>query len=70
VAPETRVGASEASGHYLATVAMLALLARDHLEPAAFDLLYGPFAARIPPAELAPEQGGPPRPRRGVARDA
>ena len=55
VAPERRVGATEATGQYLATLAMLALLVRDHLEAATFDLLYRPFAAHIPPAELAPE---------------
>ncbi len=55
VAPETRVGASEASGQYIATVATLALLARDHLEPAAFEILYRPFVPFIPPAELGRE---------------
>ncbi len=55
VAPETRVGASEASGQYVATVATLALLARDHLEPAEFELLYRPFVPFIPLAELGRE---------------
>lgn len=54
-APERRVGATEATGQYLATLAMLALLTRDHIEATTFDLLYRPFAAHIPPAELAPE---------------
>ena len=55
LAPELRTGASEATGQYLATLAMLALLVRDHLEAATFALLYRPFAAIIPPAALAPE---------------
>ena len=54
-APELRVRSSEAAGQYLATVAMLAVLVRDHLEPATFARLYRPFAAFIPPAALAPE---------------
>jgi hypothetical protein len=54
-APELRVRATEASGQYLATVAMLALLVRDHLEPAEFALLYRPFAALIPADDLARE---------------
>ena len=54
-APELRVRASEAAGQYLATVAMLAVLVRDHLDPATFALLYRPFALLIPPAALAPE---------------
>jgi hypothetical protein len=51
-APEIRVGATEASGQYLATLAMLALLVRDHLEPATFEILYRPFAALIPVVEI------------------
>ncbi len=54
-AAELRVGATEASGQYVATVAMLALLVRDHLDPRAFELLYRPFAALIPAAELGRE---------------
>jgi hypothetical protein len=53
--PERRVGATEASGQYVATVAMLGLLVRDHLGAAEFELLYGPFAALIPLAELGRE---------------
>ena len=55
VAPELRVHATEASGQYLGTVAMLALLVRDHLEPAAFARLYRPFAALVPTAALGRE---------------
>ena len=54
-AAELHVQASEASGQYLATLTMLALLVRDHLEPATFALLYQPFAPYIPLDELAPE---------------
>jgi pyruvate/2-oxoglutarate dehydrogenase complex dihydrolipoamide acyltransferase (E2) component len=54
-AAELRVGATEASGQYVATVAMLALLVRDHLDPRAFDVLYRPFAALIPAADLVRE---------------
>jgi hypothetical protein len=54
-APELRVQASEASGQYLATLAMLALLVREELEPSIFALLYEPFAPFIPLDELAPE---------------
>jgi hypothetical protein len=50
--PENRVGATEASGQYVATVAMLALLVRDRLAPSAFALLYRPFATVIPVEEL------------------
>ena len=53
--PEARVGATEASGQYVAAVAMLALLVRDRLTAAEFALLYRPFAALIPPEELGPE---------------
>jgi hypothetical protein len=51
-APELRVQATEASGQYLGMLAMLALLVGDHLEPATFALLYRPFAALVPPADL------------------
>ncbi len=54
-APEQRVRATEASGRYLGTLAMLALLVRDHLEPATFEVLYRPFATLVPGAELARE---------------
>jgi hypothetical protein len=54
-APELRVHATEASGQYLGTLAMLALLVRDHVEPATFDLLYRPFARLIPAADLGRE---------------
>ena len=54
-APERLVRATEASGQYLATLAMLAVLARDHLDAATFDQVYQPFAALIPIHELAPE---------------
>jgi hypothetical protein len=54
-AAEQLVRATEASGQYLATLAMLALLVRDHLDAATFDRVYEPFAALIPIKELAPE---------------
>jgi hypothetical protein len=54
-APELHVRATEASGQYLGTLAMLALLVRDHLEPATFARLYRPFAPHIPVAELGRE---------------
>jgi hypothetical protein len=54
-AAEQLVHATEASGQYLATLAMLALLVRDHLDAAAFDQVYQPFAALITITELAPE---------------
>ena len=54
-APELRVQASEASGQYLATLAMLALLVRDRLEPSAFAMLYQPFAPHIALDEPTPE---------------
>ncbi len=53
--PELHVRATEASGQYLGTLAMLALLVRDHLEPATFARLYRPFAPHIPVAELGRE---------------
>jgi hypothetical protein len=54
-APELRAQATEASGQYLGTLAMLALLVRDHLAPEAFALLYRPFAILVPLAALARE---------------
>jgi hypothetical protein len=54
-APELRVRASESSGQYLATLAMLAVLVRDHLDAATFALLYAPFAPHIPLSGLGPE---------------
>ncbi len=54
-APELRVRATEASGQYLGTLAMLALLVRDRLEPATFARLYRPFAPHVPVAELGRE---------------
>jgi hypothetical protein len=55
VTAEVRVHATEGSGQYLGVVAMLAVLVRDRLSEETFELLYRPFAAAIPPAELAPE---------------
>jgi hypothetical protein len=54
-APERRARGSEAGGLYVATVAMLAVLVRDHLDAATFALLYAPFATLVPPAELERE---------------
>ncbi|HUQ83634.1 MAG TPA: hypothetical protein VM076_20950 [Gemmatimonadaceae bacterium] len=53
--PERRVGATEATGQYVGTLAMLALLVRDQLAQADFDVLYSPFAELIPAEELARE---------------
>jgi hypothetical protein len=53
--PEARVGATEASGQYIGSIAMLALLVRDHLGAAEFALLYRPFARVIPIDELGRE---------------
>lgn len=53
--PEARVGATEASGQYIASVAMLALLVRDHLSAGEFALLYRPFAGVVPVDELGRE---------------
>ena len=50
--PESRIGATEASGQYAATLAMLALLTRDQLSERDFALVYAPFAALIPVEEL------------------
>jgi hypothetical protein len=50
--PGARVNASEPSGQYVTTLAMLALLVRDRLSPAEFELLYRPFATLIPTEEL------------------
>src|SRR4051812_19381724 len=52
---ERVVHATEASGQYLATLAMLAILVRDHLDAGTFEQVYQPFAALIPITELAPE---------------
>ena len=54
-APETRVRATESSGQYLATLAMIALLVRDHLDAATFEVAYRPFRSLIPVAELRRE---------------
>jgi hypothetical protein len=54
-APELRVHATEPSGRYLGTLAMLARLVRAHVEPATFELLYQPFASPIPVADLVRE---------------
>lgn len=59
ITPEHRVGATEASAQYTATLAMLALLARDHLAPRHFSTVYAPFARRIPVAELVEDAGRP-----------
>jgi hypothetical protein len=53
--PERRVGATEASAQYVATVAMLALLVRDHLPATQFAVLYRPFATLIPADDLERE---------------
>ncbi len=53
--PGANVGATDASGQYVATIAMLALLVRDRLRPGEFDVLYQPFARRIPVGELERE---------------
>ena len=53
--PERRVGATEASGQYVATLAMLALLVRDHIAAREFDVLYSPFVQIIRAEELARE---------------
>lgn len=50
--PEARVRATEASGQYAATLAMIAVLVRDELDPRDFTLVYSPFATLIPEAEL------------------
>ena len=52
--PELAVGATEPSGQYAATLAMLALLVRDHLDEREFALVYAPFARLIPAEELGP----------------
>ena len=54
-APESPAQATEARGRYVATLAMLALLMRDHLEPATLEMRYHPFAAAVPVEELARE---------------
>jgi len=50
--PGVRVGATEPSGQYVATTAMLALLVRDQIGAHELELLYQPFAAFIPIVEL------------------
>jgi hypothetical protein len=50
--PGARIHASEPSGQYVCTIAMLALLVRDRIAPADFTLLYRPFATLIPTEEL------------------
>lgn len=50
-----KIGGSEASIQYTATLALLALLLRDQLDGPEFALLYGPFGSIIPLAELGPE---------------
>jgi hypothetical protein len=52
VALELALRATEPSGQYPATLAMIALLVRDHLDPADFAHLYAPFTDLIPLDEL------------------
>jgi len=54
-APGARIRATEASGQYVATTAMLALLVADQIAPGDFELLYRPFAELIPVSELERE---------------
>ena len=49
------IGASVASIHYTATLAVLALLLRDQLSGREFALLYSPYASLIAADELGPE---------------
>jgi hypothetical protein len=56
---ERRVRATEASGQYAATLAMLALLVRDHLDEGDFAAVYAPFTELIPLEDVAPEPGVP-----------
>jgi hypothetical protein len=53
--PEVRVGASEASGQYVATVAMLALLVSDQMAEAELAVLYRPFTDVVPRKDLERE---------------
>jgi len=53
--PGTAIGASDASGQYVATATMIALLVRDHLAAPYFQMLYEPFAELIPLDELQRE---------------
>jgi len=53
--PGDAVGAAEPSSQYVSTLAMLALLVRDRLDPNHFEILYQPFAQFIPERELDPE---------------
>jgi hypothetical protein len=50
--PGVNVGAVEPSAQYVATTTMLALLVRDQIDAHELELLYRPFAALIPIAEL------------------
>ena len=46
--PERATRATEASGQYSATLAMIAVLVRDFLDPRDFAMVYAPFARLIP----------------------
>jgi hypothetical protein len=54
-APGARIGAVEASGQYVATTAMLAVLVYPEIEAREFELLYHPFARLVPVSELGRE---------------
>jgi hypothetical protein len=54
-APGARIRATEASGQYVTTTAMLALLVADQILAPEFELLYRPFANLIPVRELGRE---------------
>jgi len=53
--PGARIRAAEPAGQYVATLAMLAVLVRDRLDPQEFELLYRPFASVVPVSELERE---------------
>ncbi len=53
--PGDAVGAAEPSSQYVGTLAMLALLVRDRLDPDHLEILYQPFAQFIPERELDSE---------------
>jgi hypothetical protein len=53
--PDARIDAAAPAGEYVATLAMLAVLARDRLTGSEFEMLYRPFARRIPLEELEQE---------------
>lgn len=53
--PGAGVGASEPSSQYVGTLAMLALLVRDRIDPDHFNILYQPFVQFIPERDLGPE---------------